>query len=155
MTIHEATMTKFVNLCPHPLNIVLSSGECGTEGFNPHIMLVPASGTVCRVAEDTEALPSLLGTDGMIPVTYAEPGWVTCGEERFPTSKEVAYIVSRDSRKAILEEIVCGGCVSPFEGHRIYSPGPLLRDANGNAVGCHGLTAMMRYMGPGPWAEED
>lgn len=104
-------MTIIKNLTPHTLNIHHPTG----------VETVPASGEVARVSvEYREAGVVAWG----IPVYKAEYGEVTGLPE--PEAGTI-YVVS--------------GMVQSQVPHRadVYSPGDLVRDAEGRPVGCKGL----------------
>ena len=112
---------KIINLTPHVINVHTPSG----------VISFPASGSVARV-ETKQAL--LKNLPGGIPVFIQEYGEVTGLPEDDPSDDgtetghfETYYLVSA---------LVRAACPSRFD---LLSPGELVRDEEGNPVGCKGL----------------
>ena len=110
--------TKLINLCPHDINIVDNEG-------NLIITLPYEEGRVARVA--TTEIPVENNTLGYpFPVVHREWGAVTGLPDPQPG---IAYVVSAP-------------VVSACPGRKdIFSPGRLIRDANGQPTQCVGLVA--------------
>lgn len=109
-------MTNLINLTPHTINIVLPSGA---------IYDVPASGQVVRCAQSETRLFDLQMGDGIsIPVSGQVFGEVI----GLPEYQEgIFYIVSR---------LVASACPDRDD---LLVPGPLVRNEDGQPVGCRGL----------------
>lgn len=110
------TTTTLINLTPHTISIH------GADGA----VLVLASAGLARVSETRAARPALTLPGGeVIPVTSPAFGEVT----GLPDAREgVILVVSAMVRAAL-----------PGRGD-LASPGPLVRDAGGNPLGCQGLS---------------
>lgn len=108
---------EFVNCTPHAVNIKCEDGS--TLTVNP-------SGNSARVAEIIKPV-SIPGVEN---IKVVKTTFDTSKIYELPEPKEgVLYIVSRitlDALNGIRNDLV--------------SPGKLLRDENGNIVGCDGLT---------------
>lgn len=104
-----------INLTPHAINIVVAPGAPTLE--------LPPSGLVARVTESMEeVVPSPLGKD--CPVFRATYGEV----EGLPAPLGGAvYVVSAMVRAAVPNR------------KDVFSPGKLIRDENGQPIGCQGL----------------
>lgn len=105
-------MTTLLNLTPHTLNLVLPDGS---------IKAVAPSGTVARCASSSAPAGEFEG----VPLNRTTFGQV----EGLPEPQDgVLLVVSALVRQAV--------------PHRadVASPGDLVRDADGNVVGCKGLT---------------
>lgn len=110
-------MTTLVNLCPHDITIVDDDGNV--------IIKVPhEEGRLARVSQTEIPVENRLGIP--IPVRRREFGTVTGLPDPEPG---VAYIVSA---------MVLGNCHGRTD---VYSPGRLIRDANGQPTQCVGLIA--------------
>ncbi len=102
---------NFVNLTPHAITIIISDSKQLT---------IPASGLIARVSQIEEILPPIAG----IPVIRATLGEV----EGLPSPiKGTVYIVSA----------LTAGAISGRDD--VYVPGDLIRDTDGQPVGCRGL----------------
>ena len=109
--------TKLINLCPHDVTIVDEEG---------HIILVlpHEEGELARVAVTEIPRENTLGYP--FPVVHREWGAVTGLPDPQPG---IAYVVSAP-------------VVNASPGRKdIYSPGRLIRDANGQPTQCVGLVA--------------
>lgn len=103
---------RFINLTPHDIKVVLADGS---------VRELPRSGSVARVSTTRAEGPTLDG----IPTVETSFGAV----EGLPApAPDTAYIVS--------------GMVAARTGDRadVFAPGELVRDADGNVVGCRGLS---------------
>lgn len=99
-----------INLTPHPISIISD-----TESLD-----LPPSGEVARVS----MTQTIVGHIGWIPIFTTSFGEVT----GLPEPQEgVAFIVS-------------GMVASAAPRGDVFSPGQLVRDADGRVVGCKGLT---------------
>ena len=108
--------TKIVNMTPHELNIVTSSGAT--------VILAPA-GVVPRLAVTRESLPGLqteLGEIGVVRPTLGEI-------ENLPAPEEGVVL--------IVSALVAGAAAR----RDVMSPGELVRDPAGIVIGCKGLCA--------------
>lgn len=105
---------RLVNLTPHTINII---GEDGT------VTVLPASGAIARVATVRQILPPI-GDGTEIAAYRTTYGEVSGLPEPAPST---GYVVSAIVRQA-----------AP---HRpdVFSPGELVRDADGQPIGCRGL----------------
>ena len=102
---------KFVNFTPHVINIVSAEGE--------PVLSLESSG-IARCAKEAHLIDEIDG----VCLYDMQYGAVT----GLPDSeKGTMYIVSQLVRQAIPERL------------DIASPGPLVRNADGNPVGCKGL----------------
>ncbi|MFA5625765.1 MAG: hypothetical protein WC966_12050 [Bradymonadales bacterium] len=106
---------EIVNLTPHEISVVVIPGALSRE--------LPPSGQVARVTETMEKIvPSPLGKG--CPVFRATYGEV----EGLPApAPGVAYVVSGLVRAAVPNR------------KDVFSPGKLIRDENGQPIGCQGL----------------
>lgn len=110
-------MTKLVNLTPHKINIV---SEDGSKLYD-----VPVSGTVARCSQAETHLFDLQVGEVSIPVTGQSFGEVI----DLPSPQEgILYIVSR---------LVASACPDRDD---LLVPGPLVRNDEGQPVGCRGLS---------------
>ena len=110
-------MTTLVNLCPHDITIVDGDG-------NVIIVLPHEEGRVARVATSETPAENTLGYS--FPVVHREWGDVTGLPDPQPG---VAFVVS-------------AAVVSASPGRTdLFSPGRLIRDANGQPTQCVGLVA--------------
>lgn len=109
-----------VNLTPHALNIYNEDGAL--------VECVAPSGTVARVEVKRERQPDLVRGHGLmeLPVYTTTHGEV----EGLPGDSDLGkiYVVSGMTRAA------CPGRVD------VYQPGELLRNDDGQVVGCIGLS---------------
>lgn len=103
---------NIVNLTPHDLNVVVAEND---------IRLVPKSGAVARVAttraagDSVDGIPTFLTTFGAV--------------EGLPSATpDTIYIVSA---------LVASRCADRAD---VFAPGELVRDGNGNVVGCRGFS---------------
>ena len=104
-------MKKIINLTPHNVNIIKDNGEK---------IIVEASGTVARCTQST----TTLGKINDIPITQSIFGEV----EGLPQEeKNTFFIVSR---------LVLSACK---DRHDLLVPNELIRDENGNIIGCKSL----------------
>ena len=108
--------TKLINLCPHTINIL-------DEEASP-VLTVQPSGDVARVSQSEEivAVPGL-----PCRITRQTFGDVVGLPE---ATQGVFFIVSR---------LVAAACPERTD---LVIPGPLVRDADGNPVGCRGLSVL-------------
>lgn len=103
---------KLVNLTPHSITVVGSSGE--------PLAVVPPDGTVARVSVTREVAGEVAG----LPVFRSTFGAVV----GLPSPVDgVAFVVSAMVRLACPDR------------RDLYSPGELVRGADGQPVGCRGL----------------
>lgn len=109
---------KITNLTPHSIRIFAADGT--TE-----IATIPPSGSVARVAM-TRKFAGNLATEGGIPLYQSKAGAVTGLPDAAPG---VCYVVSTLVRLAVPNR------------EDVFSPGDLVRDGNGQPVGCKGLEA--------------
>ena len=106
-------MTNLVNLTPHIINIVV---EGGIVDVNP-------SGTIARCSQSNVAVGNING----IPVTKQCFGEIV----DLPASQEgVVFIVSRLVAAAAQER------------DDLVIPGPLVRNEQGQPIGCQGLSVI-------------
>ena len=109
--------TKLINLCPHDINIVDNEG-------NLIITLPYEEGRVARVVTTETPGENTLGYP--FPVVHREWGQVMGLPGPQP---DVAYVVSAP---------VVSACPGRTD---LFSPGRLIRDANGQPTQCVGLVA--------------
>jgi len=118
---------RIINLTPHGLNIADKNGD---------VIIVPVSGQVARVTQSDSCDYTLpVETEdgengGVIPVYTSNYGQVV----GLTDPKEgTIYVVSRLVRDRLPKD--------RLDGYRwdVYSPGPLIRDADGKPIGCKGL----------------
>lgn len=108
---------KKINLCPHPVDVVRKDGAI--ESF-------PKSGVVARC----EQFETVVGEIDGIEITEQDFGPV----KDLPAPQEdTVFIVSR---------IVADRCPNRED---LLIPGPLLRDDDGNVIGCKGLSKPPRH----------
>ena len=112
-------MSSLINLTPHGVNICNDKGE--------HLLTLPPSGTVARVTVTRATAGSL--ADCGVPLFRTKFGEVQDLPEFDPNNK-VLYVVS----------LVVAQHPDVAGREDIASPGELIRDAAGLAVGCKGLT---------------
>jgi hypothetical protein len=102
---------KVINLTPHVVRVVLPDGE---------IRVIPPSGVVARVSQ----MITVIGEADGIPLMRATYGPVVGLPDAQP---DTIYVVSAMVRAA------CPGRKD------VASPGDLIRDKDGQPVGCSGL----------------
>lgn len=105
---------KVYNLTPHDLNIIDSDGN---------VTVIPKSGAVARVGT-TEVL---VGRLGQIEVVQRHFGDVDWGFDMPQMKKDTAYVVSSLVASAVGDR------------HDILVPGNLVRNNEGQPIGCQGL----------------
>ncbi len=115
---------KYINLTPHEINVFgeeVDSNGVGTGKFS-QVMTIPASGTIARVA----VKPVYCFTDAKTSVNFyrQEVGEVT----GLPAKEDGVWLVV--SAQVRLE--------LPSRSD-LVSPGELIRNAEGQPVGCKGL----------------
>jgi hypothetical protein len=111
----------FINLTPHAITVhALSVDESSDSSFT-----LPPSGKVARV-EFRKAFTTLLGGGWNIPIAVQSEGKTIDLPEQNEVDQMI-YIVS--------------GLVREANPHRtdLYSPGDLLRNKEGQPIGCMGL----------------
>lgn len=115
---------KIINLTPHVINILKSSPGAGYE----EVMNVPPSGKIARLEVSRKETANYGGVV-LYESVFGEPVLTKEGQEvEFPPKEEgIIYIVSSLFR-------------SGFDRPDLYVPGELIRDANGQPVGCLGLS---------------
>ena len=104
---------KFINLTPHDITVFLADRPGGSTTF-------AKSGTVARVSQVTEVVQVVDG----INISTARFGPVVGLPDR---ADDTLYIVS-----ALVKTASAGRS-------DLVSPGELVRDANGNVIGCKGF----------------
>ena len=113
---------KLINLTPHSIVIVLEDDD-GVQTLVP----IPPSGEVARIATETEEVTPIYLDDGtIIPVKRTSYTGIAGLP---PQQPQVGYIVSR---------IVCDKVRA--ERYDVFAPGDLVRNAEGQPVGCLGLS---------------
>lgn len=114
----SAVETDIVNLTPHTLNIYNEHNEL--------VLVLPPSGSVARIAMRR----TLIGREGDVPLYTTEYGELTGLPD--VVSRDKIYVVSAMARDAAR---------SDFDpGMRFASPGDLIRNDEGQPIGCVGLT---------------
>ena len=103
---------NFINLTPHTISICAANGEV--------VMALPASGSVARVASSSVSRESGFGFD-FNSVSYGEVSGLPDAAEG------VMLVVSAMVRSALPDR------------KDLASPGELVRNAEGQPVGCKGL----------------
>lgn len=101
---------EIINLTPHAINILADGGT----------ITIPPSGTIARCGEASEPAGEINGIP-LVTKTYTE---VTGLPDEAPG---VYYIVSAMVRQALPDR------------RDLLSPGDLVRDENGNVIGCRNL----------------
>lgn len=104
---------NIVNLTPHDINIVTPSGNISYQ-------TIVRSGLVARVSVVSDQVDTI----NSIPIYVVRYGEV---ENLPPPQENTIYIVSLLVKQA-----------SPRRTD-LFSPGELVRDVNGNVIGCKGL----------------
>jgi hypothetical protein len=112
----QAAGVEVVNLTPHPLTIERTDGT---------VAAIPATGAVARLAVTREARPAVKTTVGEFAVSAPKLGEIEGLPE--PQSGKI-YVVS-----AIVADAA--------KRADVFSPGELLRDAEGKIIGARGLCA--------------
>lgn len=105
---------KVYNLTPHNLNVIDSDGN---------VTVIPASGAIARVGT-TEVL---VGKLGLVEVKKRHFGDVDWGFDMPQMKKDTVYVVSSLVASAVSDR------------HDILVPGNLVRDEQGQPIGCKGL----------------
>ncbi len=104
-------ITEFINLTPHALNVKKSDGE---------FLTISPSGEIARISSTTEVVDEINGV-AMHQINFGEV-------EGLPSPKEdTIYIVSSMVKGAVLGR------------NDLASPGALIRNEEGQPVGCDGL----------------
>ena len=112
---------KLVNLTPHALDIHTANGS---------VIRLEKPSKIARLDEEREPMEALEGVDGMdIPVSTVVYGLIDGLPDPTPG---VIYITS---------QLVAQRVQRPD----VLSPGPMVRDEEGNFAGCSGLTAWVRF----------
>lgn len=106
----------FINLTPHALNILKKDNT---------ILILPPSGWVARVKVEMGEVHVIEGVE----ITCTTLGSLE-GLEGLVVGKEAVLITSLAAREAVK---------AAFPQHLVTSPGALIRDANGQPIGCQGL----------------
>lgn len=107
-------MTQLINLTPHTLNIINSSGD---------VVDISTSGIIARCSQENVDVDITNG----IKITKQVFGEIV----DLPAEKEnTSYIVSR---------LVASACP---ERKDLLIPGPLVRDEDGKVIGCNGLSIL-------------
>ena len=127
---------KFVNLTPHVINIFAAKG-----GATPALIL-PPSGNIVRLSSSREKTDEMEGVpffgvrfgalEGVPDLASLEPESVLIVSAM---AKEPLREYIRDLRDAPDEE----GDGSPIPPLSVVSPGELIRNGEGQPIGCHGL----------------
>lgn len=104
---------NLINLTPHIINVVVPSGNID----------IPASGQVARCSQTSSEVSVING----IPVTKQEFGEVV----GLPAEQEGTYF--------IVSRLVAAACP---DRHDLLIPGPLVRNADGQPIGCKGLSVL-------------
>lgn len=105
---------EFVNLTPHAINIV--------DGDGKPVANIAPSGLVARVSMTRQQVGEFAGIPAFV-TTYGEPTGIP------EPTEDTIYIVS-------------GMVVQAIAGDRpdVWAPGDLMRNAEGQVVGCVGLS---------------
>ena len=115
---------RLINLTPHMINIICESGTIS----------VPACGDVARVSATKELVNTLSIENVSVPIYTTTFGDVEVispdgSKKLFPEpEKNVLYIVSNIVKSALSDR------------NDVVVPADLVRDENGNIVGCRGLS---------------
>ena len=112
-------MITFRNLTPHAINVLSSDGT--------HYFAIQASGEVARVVYDT--LPP-----EMIPYRGFDIAVAIAGSPR-----EIIGLPDPEPGVVCIVSKAVADAAPPSRGD-LVSPGRLIRDADGNVVGCDGFT---------------
>ncbi len=105
---------KLINLTPHALNILTVSGE----------IVLPPSGGIARLTVSRDPRPAILTDSGEeIPVCSPTMGTISGLPDPEPGTALVVSALVADAAKR----------------PDVFSPGELVRDADGKPVGCRGL----------------
>ena len=119
----KGSTMRLVNLTPHEI-VIVGAGDA-------ELLRIPPSGQVARVSVTRVAgnggFPMCVTGGAEIPVTVPKYGNVT----GLPPSSDVGdigYIVSALVRQAV-----------GSTRNDLFSPGELVRDSNGQPIGCRGL----------------
>jgi hypothetical protein len=104
---------RIVNLTPHGLNVVDRNGN---------IVVIPPSGAVARVASSDVPAWRIDDTFDVVKTSFGDVDGLP------DRTHDTVFVVSRIVKSAVTDrdDVVC--------------PGPLLRDADGNVVGCKGFS---------------
>lgn len=109
----------FRNLTPHPLNVKTAGGD--------YITLPPAPDWAARVVYDTSP-PEQTRIDGHeVMVSVAGP------------VREIIGLPDPDDNIVLIVSKAVADAAPPNRGD-LMSPGRLIRDEDGNVIGCDGLT---------------
>jgi hypothetical protein len=131
----------FVNLTPHDLNIHTHTG----------VFVIPASGTVARVATVNEEAPSIAitrtachGECGGCSQMVLDGEACICEQLGVPWSiptvtTSFGEVTGMPDPQPGVFLIVSGMVASAAARSDVFSPGDLVRDENGRPVGCRGL----------------
>lgn len=109
---------RFINLTPHALNVKTTNGD--------YITLPPSSNGPARVVYDTLP-PEQTRIDGHeVAVTVAGP------------VREIIGLPDPDDNVVLIVSKAVSDVAPPNRGD-LMSPGRLIRDEDGNVIGCDGL----------------
>lgn len=120
-------MNKIVNLTPHDINIIDENGDI-TATF-------PPSGTVARVARQSRHLRDIETPQGTIPLYEAVYGDVV----DLPTPDPYPETNDPDTYYIVSRMVVDALGPSDIDISDLLTPGELVRDDQGNIIGCRGL----------------
>ena len=109
----------FANYTPHIINIITADGT--KTSISP-------CGTVARVSVKRELIRTYCGIEIYDSVFGDLEGY----PEKLNTGNREIYIVSRIFLDAAKEK--------GYETEHLYAPGELIRDEDGQVVGCNGLS---------------
>lgn len=110
-------MTKIINLTPHDVTIFDDDGKT-------KLATIPPSGDVARVSMTRQQTGVVKFSGMIVPVFVSTAGEVT----GLPDAQDGAiFLVSALVRLALKDR------------RDVFSPGELIRDDNGQPVGCRGL----------------
>lgn len=109
---------KLVNLTPHPITILLNGGQ--------DKIILPPSPNAARIGSDTGSLPPLVVEDGYhVPLTVHK-------------NLHISNLPDPENGVIYVAPLIVAQAAKRAD---VMSPDRLIRDANGQPMGCYGLVA--------------
>lgn len=122
---------NFINLTPHPINILDDNGN--------EVLNIPASGWELRLVATT--VPAF--TVGVVKISKTEFGEITLTKGKSFNGQPSPESLFADSNVFFIVSQLVKGCIdkggTSFNGGNFLVPAEVVRDDKGNIVGCKSL----------------